>query len=185
MIALAGCGGASTKTVSVAAKPTATRVTGTTPSGATTTAVATAPPLATSAGSVDGVPVTLSILSLKRSGLVSELTFSLSTTADKADVGNWFDDTIDESVKGEPRGNVDGANSLDGIFLVDASDAKKYPVARDSNNKCLCDDNLFLQDVTNAGPLVLSATFGAPPANVKAVNVFIPHYGTFANLPLG
>ena len=126
----------------------------------------------------------MSILSLVRSGLTVELTFEVSTTASSVGVGDWFDDGIDESVKGEGPGNLDGSNTVDGVFLVDGTDAKKYPVARDSNNKCLCDDNLFLKDVTNAAPMVLSATFGAPPAYVKAVDVFIPHYGTFANVPL-
>ena len=167
------------------AKPVATRVTGTTPAGSTTTAAAVSPPLATRAGTIDGSPVTLSIVSLERSGLTTELTISLTTTVNKVDIDGWFDDTIDESVKGEGSGNVDGSNSLDGIFLVDTTDAKKYPVARDSNNKCLCDDNLLYNGVSNTGPLLLSATFGAPPANVKTVNVFIPHYGTFVNVPLG
>jgi hypothetical protein len=184
-VTLAGCGGSSTtKTVTVTAAAKAARVTGTTPSRSTTTVAATSPPLATRAGSVDGSPVTLSILSLNRSGLMVELTISLTTTVDKADVGGWFDDGIDEAVKGEGPGNLDGSNSLDGIFLVDTTDAKKYSVARDANNKCLCDDNLFLEGVTNAAPLELSAMFGAPPASVTAVNVFIPHYGTFVNVPL-
>jgi hypothetical protein len=33
--------------------------------------------------------------------------------------------------------------------------------------------------------VVLSATLGAPPPDVKAVNVSIPRVATFTNVPLG
>jgi hypothetical protein len=33
--------------------------------------------------------------------------------------------------------------------------------------------------------MTLSATYGAPPQDVHAVDVVVPHFGTFANVPLG
>jgi hypothetical protein len=179
---LAGCGGSTTtKTVTVAAKPVTARVTGTTATGGTTSATVTSPPLATRTGTIDKAAVTLSIVSLKRSGTTVELTMSLSTTSSQGvTVGTTFDDGVAENVTG---GNaLSGVYTLDGIYLIDATNSKKYPVARDSNNACLCDSNLLDPNLTSAAPLFLSATFGAPP--VAAVDVFIPTFGTFVNVPI-
>jgi hypothetical protein len=183
-IALAGCGGA-TRTVTVTAKPVTTRVTGTTASGATTTAAVPSPPVATRDGSVDEDPVTLSIVSLKRSGATVELTFELSldkSATEHAQVGGAFDDGEFEKVTSPGSTDISGGSTLDGIYLVDTTHAKKYPVARDSYNQCVCDINLSDTFVNYGAPVFLSATFGAPPVN--SVNVSIPGYGTFANVPI-
>jgi hypothetical protein len=183
-VAVAGCGGSTTtKTVTVTAKPTTARVTGTTPGGTTTTTVAPSPPLASRTGTIDKEPVTLSIVSLKRSGTTAELTLSLSTTGSQSvTVGDTFDDGVAETITG---GNaLSGVYTLDGIYLIDTTNSKKYPVARDSNNACLCDSNLLGPALTSAAPMFLSATFGAPPTTVTAVNVFIPTFGTFVNVPI-
>lgn len=180
-IAVAGCGG-STKTVTVTAKPVTTRVTGKTPTG-TTTATVTSPPLATRTGTIDKEPVTLSIVSLQRSGTTVELTMSLSTTSSQSvTVGATFDDGVAQNITG---GNaLSGIYTLDGVYLIDTTNSKKYPVARDSNNACLCDSNLLGPNLTSAAPMFLSATFGAPPTTVTAVDVFVPTFGTFANVPI-
>jgi hypothetical protein len=183
-VALAGCGG-STKTVTVAAKPTTTRVTGTTASGATTTAAVVSPPVATRDASVDQEPVTLSIVSLKRSGATVELTFELSldkTASGHAQIASAFDDGEFEKVTSPGATDISGGDTLDGIYLVDTADAKKYPVARDSYNQCVCDINLSGTFVDAGAPVFLSATFGAPSAD--SVNVSIPGYGTFVNVPI-
>lgn len=185
MIALASCGG-STKTVTVKAKPVTARVTGTTPSGTTTSATATSPPLATRAGQVRGQPVTLSIVSLNRTSATVELTIELTTTSsDDIQIADTFDDELNETITAPGATDLSGADTLDGIYLIDTVGAKKYPVARDSYNQCLCDTGLDNTYMTSAAPLFLSATFGAPPVSVNAVDVFIPHFGTFANVPLG
>ena len=181
---LAGCGGA-TKTVTVTPKPTTTRVKGTTPSGATTTAAVSSPPLATRVSTMNGDPVMLSIDSLTRVGATVELTISLTTNAtDRPCVCQTFDDGEYEKITSPGATDISGGSTLDGIYLVDNTDAKKYPVARDSYNQCVCDTNLLGTYVYQGAPLFLSATFGAPPGYVKAVNVFIPHYGTFVNVPI-
>jgi len=37
---------------------------------------------------------------------------------------------------------------------------------------------------TGGAPLLLSATFGAPPPDVDALDVVIPRFGTFEDVPL-
>lgn len=184
--ALAGCGGSTkTKTVTVTAKPVATRAAGTAASGTKTTVGATSAPLATRLGTVAHDPVRLSIDSLERSGTTSELTFSLTTTAtDNVQIGSTFDDGVDEKVTAPGATILSAANTLDGVYLIDTADGRKYPLARDSYGQCLCDTALDSAYLTSAAPMVLSATFGAPPSYVHAVNVFIPTYGTFVNVPI-
>lgn len=183
-VALAACGGTTTKTVTTSASPsktTTTHVAGTTPTGTTTTAAAA--PLASRTGNVDNIPVTFSIVSLKRAGSTVQLTFSLTTkSSDRAQVGSAFDDGLFEKITSPGASTVSGADSLDGIYLIDSTNRKKYLVGRDSQNACICDSDLGNGFVGDSAPLFLSATFGAPP--VSAVDVFVPHYGTFANVPI-
>jgi hypothetical protein len=162
------------------------RVTGTTAGGATTTAAVASPPVAARDASVDQQPVTLSIVTLKRSGATVELTFELTldkTATGHAQIAGWFDDGEFEKVTAPGSIDISGGDTLDGIYLVDTTDAKKYPVARDSHNQCVCDINLSDTFVDAGAPVFLSATFGAPSSN--SVNVSIPGYGTFVNVPIG
>jgi hypothetical protein len=158
MAVLAGCGGSTkTTTVTVTAKPVTTRATGTTPAGSTTSATVTTPPLATRAGQVNKYPVTLSIVSLARAGATVELTIELTTTSSQdVQIADTFDDEIDERVTAPGATELSSAETLDGINLIDTIDAKKYPVARDSYNQCLCDtglDNTFMTPVaSNTNP---------------------------------
>jgi hypothetical protein len=188
----AGCGGSSgdTKTVTVAPAPTFTGQ-ATTPSGtATTPAASSAPALAAREGNVNDIPVRLEIIELKRSGSTVALSLRLSTTSDRrAQVADTFDDGIFQAtgknrVSDNPTAEVRNADSVDGIALIDAKNARKHLVGRDAEGNCLCDVDLGRGFVTSDGPLLLSATFGAPPADVQAMDVFVPHYGTFKNVPL-
>jgi hypothetical protein len=174
-LALAGCGSGRTVTV--------TRLTATTPSGSATTVTSSQPPLATRDGGIDGKPAALAILTLKRSGQTVELTIAVSTTStSQVQIGEAFDDGIGETVGG--GSTVAGLFTMDGVYLVDTTNAKKYPVGRDPSGQCLCETNLNNAFVTAGAPLVLSATFGAPPPTVSRVNVSIPNFGTFVNVPL-
>jgi hypothetical protein len=74
--------------------------------------------------------------------------------------------------------------SLNGIYLVDAAHGQKYLVARDADGRCLCDVDLSDTWVESDAPLNLSATFGPPPPGVHSIDVFVPHFGTFADVPL-
>ena len=189
VLALAGCGGTATKTVTATASgttaasaTTTTTTSATTPAGTTTTGTAAAP-LATRSGSIDNEAITLSIVSLKRSGSTVQLTFSLSTKeSDRAQVADAFDDGLFEKINSPGATSISGGDSLDGIYLIDSTNRKKYLVGRDSNNACLCDSDLGNGFVGSGAPLLLSATFGAPPVN--SVDVFVPHYGTFAGVPI-
>lgn len=145
--------------------------------------------LAAREGSIDGERVLLEIVELNRSGETAALTFRLSLVnpdpgADAAtgDLGAHVSSTFTNealmSVADVPL------LSVDGVALVDAENAKKYLVARDSEGLCVCDRNLSEAYVAPEAPLLLSATFGAPPDDVEDVDVVIPRFGTFKDVPI-
>ncbi len=137
---------------------------------------------------MDGVPVRLEITDLVRSGSTTALTFELSVAESRAgetDAGPSISQTFDDGTVGE----IDGEKgqepfTVDGISLIDTTNSKRYLVARDSEGVCVCESDLSSANVEPGSPKALSATFGAPPADVDAVDIVIPNFGTFKNVPL-
>lgn len=190
-VVIAGCGGSgSTKTVTVGSSAAQS---GTTTAPASTTgagapASKTGPALASRDGLVDKQPVTLQIAELKRSGSTTALTLRLQEgpgAGTTAQVAGTFDDGLFEKQTGNGATSISGGSSLDGVFLIDAKNRKKYLVGRDPTGACACESNLSTAFVGKSAPLLLSATFGVPPPDVRAVDVFVPHFGTFKDVPLG
>jgi len=182
--ALGGCGGSTTKTVTAAAPPPTAAAT--TPSRTATPPPPSGSAAASRAGVVDGHPVTLEIVGARRSGLTTVLSLRLTTTdSGIAQVASTFDDGIFQKSRSPDASSVSGGDTLDGVYLIDSVNAKKYLVARDSQNNCVCSSNLGSSFVRSSGPLLLSATFAAPPPTVKMLDVFVPTFGTFKDVPLG
>lgn len=188
------CGGGGTKTVTVSsggaasstsAPKTTTGGPATTPTGPAPTG-ASAPALASRDGMLGDHPIKLEIAELKRSGFTTTLMLRLTNPTDNgAQVADNFDDGIFQKIRTPGASSIDGGDSLDGIYLIDTVNRKKYLVGRDSDNACTCDSDLGNAFVYNEGPLLLSAIYGAPPPAVKSVDVFVPKFGTFKDVPLG
>lgn len=188
---LAGCGttgGARTVTV----RADATTPAETTQAGTRSTAAVEQRPtptrtdtvVASRKGAIATEPVLLQIVEFRRSRTTVALSLRLSTTVDETvTIRDTFDNGLeDKSTGGEASTS---ANSLDGIYLVDGEHGRRYLVGRDAQNHCACDDGLGLQGLSKDAPVNLSAIFGAPPPSVKTVDLFIPRFGTFKDLPLG
>lgn len=110
----------------------------------------------------------------------------LTTTAeDRVQVGSELDDGIFQESTAPDADSIIGGSTLDGVYLVDGTNRKKYLVGRDARNLCTCDSDLGSAFVAVDAPVTLSATFGAPPPDVRAVDVFVPRFGTFKDVPLG
>jgi hypothetical protein len=184
---LIGCGGddeePKQESGSGAAQTSTATETATTPSG--DTREAPAEPLAERDGSVDQKPVKLEILELKRSGETVALTFRLVAIGDTsgAQVASTFDDGIFQKLDGTTDTTA-GAGSLDGISLIDATNRKRHLVGRDEDGACVCDRDLSNGFVSADAPLLLSATFAAPPDDIEAMDVVVPHFGTFKDVPV-
>ncbi len=187
LLTLAGCGGSdksnkqSSKTTQSA--PSGAQSTATSPSGKVVAMPEKA--IASRDGSMDGKAVKLEIVELKRSGGTSALTIRVSALpgTSGAQVAQTFDDGIAQKVKGTQDVTV-GLDTLDGISLVDSKNRKRYLVGRDANGACVCDGHLSSAFANEDAPVVLSATYAAPPADVSAVDAVVPKFGTFKDVPV-
>lgn len=139
-------------------------------------------------GQVDQLATRLEILELRRSGATVALSFRLTQTGSNdargvrrtGQIAQQFDDGLSQVTGGEGQDSF----TLDGVSLIDATNAKRHLVARDADGACVCDGELASKFVEPEAPVVLSATFGAPPPEVKALDVVIPTFGTFKDVPL-
>jgi hypothetical protein len=180
LLLFAGCGVAASSRAAAPAPPTATR----TVAVPKPKAVMADRVIATRKGMIDSEAVQLAITQLQRAGATTSLGIRLTTYSGyPIHVGAVFDDGETQPIRGSD--SAANGSSLDGIYLVERTRAQKYLVARDSDNRCICDAGLDHTAFDGGAPLTLSATYGAPPPDVPAVDVVIPRFGTFANVPLG
>ena len=135
-------------------------------------------------GKIDYDDVRLELTHLDRSGQTISLSFRLTAETNYSpEIGKTFDDGETQPI--DNSGSEENGSSVDGVYLLDRSHAQKYLVARDPSGRCICDAAIGDIEVGRQQPVTLSATYGAPPSEVTAVDVVIPHFGTFANVPLG
>jgi len=129
--------------------------------------------------------VRLEIVSLQRSGATAALTIRLAVPSsyggsDSAQIADTFDDGVSES----DRDPGQAYDTVDGISLIDSTNRKRHLVARDARGTCVCDENLSSTFVEQGSPMLLSATFAAPPPDVDVIDVVIPKFGTFKDVPV-
>jgi hypothetical protein len=137
-------------------------------------------PVATRSSSSDGVPVTLTMYPVVRSGTTSSVNFTLSSTGEeggKLQVADMLSD-------GDYESSDFSGHAADGLSLVDTKNSKLYLVASDGKGTCLCSRQLAGVFLSENLPVVFSATFGAPPSDVTTVDVRIPTFGTVRNVPV-
>ncbi|MGI8537469.1 MAG: hypothetical protein ACR2K2_13500 [Mycobacteriales bacterium] len=126
--------------------------------------------LATRTSGFNGGQVRADVLTLRRTGELLNLEIQLTAVSG--------DSLIDSGVfKAKP-----GVTGVTGISLVDAGNKKRYLPAKDSAGGCLCSDADFI--LRTGGSTIVSATYAAPPADVTALSVELPSFGTFADLPV-
>lgn len=197
-LGLAACGSATekTKTVTVGSEaqggakttPAPSSSASDDPSTTATPAAATDKPVAPGRmGDLDGKPVKVEITQLARRGSITNLSVRLTNTAPAPVPGDEPGDPISSSgdFPATGAGALDDAQYLfSGPYLVDGVNQKKYPVARDSKGNYLADDTGGLT-IDPGSSITLSAQLGAPPPDVKKVDVFVPKIGTFTDVPLG
>jgi hypothetical protein len=127
--------------------------------------------LATADGEDPGVRVEVQQLKRNSGGTVT-LRFSLINDSDKG-----FD--INNKLGGSNYSGFD----VSLVHLVDAVGKKKYLVILDSEEKCLCSNNIS----ASLGPgsrMNLWAKFPAPPENVEKITVVIPHFIPMDDVPI-
>ena len=156
---------------SAAAAPAATSVP---PSTATPAPAANAPRvIATAEGTIPGTRVDVTELKRSSGGTVT-LRFALVNESDRAinvsDVGELLDMNVSFSVY--PVG---------GVHLIDPVGRKKYFVARDAENKCVCSG---FEGLAKGGRANHWAKFPAPPDDVEKISIVIPVFSPLDDVPI-
>ena len=140
--------------------------------------------MATGRGAVDGRAFSFDIVELRRSGatLVLNATMTLDEDVEgRVRIGELFGDGREQLLegRGDERDDV-----FDGVAVVDPANRRQYLVARDANGRCVCSRGLDRVRAAPGVPVSLSATLGAPPGGVTAVDVVVPNVRTFTGVAL-
>lgn len=147
-------------------------------------APAEAEPIVETLGSIDGGRVRFILTELRRSGPTVILNARLELAdpaSDRLQVSSTFDDGTFQEL--EDGGN-EGGDVFDGVALIDPEGKKKYFVARDETNRCVCSNGLSAAFVRAEAPVELTATLAAPPPGVTQVDLVVPRFETLHDVPL-
>jgi hypothetical protein len=131
------------------------------------------PAVATADGETPGIKAEIQELKRNSGGTVT-LKLTLVNGSSK-DLGFGYD-------FGDPDHHIKDHSSVGGISLIDAVNKKKYLVARDSEDTCLCSRGL--NQVSAGERLNVWAKFPAPPDDVQKINVSIPHFSPADDVPI-
>ena len=136
-------------------------------------------------GSVDGGRVRFILTELQRSGATVILNARLEPADPTRDaslqVASTFDDGDFQKLE---DGNTEPGDVFDGVALIDPEGKKKYFVARDETNRCVCSNELSSAFIRPEAPVELTATLAAPPAGVTQVDLIVPRFETLRDVPL-
>jgi hypothetical protein len=185
-VAAAGCGGGDDEKKPATAQETPTA--GAPAEGTATPEPSAAPEEAAAVvetlGSIDGARVRFILTELRRSGPTVILNARLEPAdpaADRLQVADTFDDGVFQDVEG---GLTEPGDVFDGVALIDPEGRKKYLVARDETNRCVCTNGLGSAFVRAEAPVELTATLSAPPPAVTQVDLVVPRFETLRDVPL-
>jgi hypothetical protein len=178
--ALGGCGGDDkTKTVTVTKEAGEKTATATPKPGATPGAIITGE------GTGDDNRFRFVLTELKRSGptVIANARVELAegNQSNSFQVSDQFNDGLYQPLE---SGTNEGGDVFDGIALIDPQGKKKYLVARDSQGRCVCSNDLSSAFAGPGTPVNLQATLTAPPPAVKQVDVVVPSVKTFTRVPI-
>jgi hypothetical protein len=132
------------------------------------------PAIATADGEKSGVRVEVTELKRSSGGTVN-LKFTMINASDGPVSFDYsFVDKDHE---------VTDFGGIGGVHLVDPVGKKKYFVARDSENKCLCSQKV--KDIPAGSRANLWAKFPAPPDDVPKISIMVPHFAPMDDVSLG
>jgi hypothetical protein len=158
--------------VAVASAPPATAAAA--PAAAPAAAAAGPPALASADGEKPGIRIDVTELKRASGGTVNLKMVMINDSDTAHSFGYDYGDGS--------QGATD-YNAIGGVHLIDPVGKKKYFVARDSENKCVCSTGV--KEVPARGRINLWAKFPAPPEDVQKIGVVIPHFPPLDDVPLG
>jgi hypothetical protein len=82
----------------------------------------------------------------------------------------------------DPKHEIADFGGVGGIHLIDPVGKKKYFVARDTEDKCVCSQKVA--DIPKGGRANVWAKFPSPPDDVAQLSIVIPHFSPLDDVPL-
>jgi hypothetical protein len=124
----------------------------------------------------EGYSLTIDITELKRQGQSATLSFRITNTGGGDSYWGMY----------ETLGTQPNDYTVSGVVLVDPVNAQRYLVARSGgeDGPCACSqatDDILLYVGDSAE---FFATYAAPPPEVTTVNVELPTFGAFTDVPV-
>lgn len=136
-------------------------------------------PVATRTSGVESGNMKFELFQPKRRNGAVYLTVRLTAVGKRARVWYALSDSNREAGDAENH-------APDGFQLIDGKNKKIYLVAHDGAGHCFCAPRDLGADMREPGvPVLVSATFAAPPEDVKTVDIQVPTFGMFVDVPLG
>ena len=136
--------------------------------------------VATRTSSDQGKKLTATLYPVLRDGSTSHVNLALSSSVRAPEIFQ-VNTLLSDS---DPSVSDKTGSAADGFQLIDGKNAKVYLVASDGQGQCLCSRGLVRVLINQDMPVLISATFAAPPADVTQVDVRIPGFGTVKNVPV-
>ncbi|GAA3626191.1 hypothetical protein [Microlunatus ginsengisoli] len=121
--------------------------------------------------------VQLTLYQVRRAGSLSSIDLTLTSPDENTVAAQLLSDDDSSSSARSPF-------VADGIRLVDGTGKKLYLVAADSAGHCVC-TSLLGVNLDPEVPFVVSASFAVLPPTITSVDVQIPNFGTFRDVPIG
>lgn len=153
------------ETTSSAVTTSSATATSSTPTAAPPSAATTSSSIASADGEKPGTRVDVMELKRGSGGTVTLKMAFVNDSDNKIGFGYNFAD---------PDHQIRDHGSIGAVHLVDPVGKKKYFVARDSGDKCVCSTDI--PDVAPHSRLSLWAKFPAPPDDVQKISIVIPHF---------
>jgi len=160
---------------------------GATPLGDPSAPAAAEQPLAGRTLTVDAfggstVPLRVDVMELRRRGDLLDLTVHLTNTS--TDRSRNLGYLVNSRFNGPRRDDISSYDAaFSGAVLTDVAGKKRYLVAADSGNQCVCTN--FGSTLIGPGQTVeATATYAAPPASTTKLDVAVASIGTFRDLPI-
>ena len=135
-------------------------------------------PVATRPGSFDKDKVVATMYPVRRSGETASVNLYLA--AQDPD-GTFM--LLNSLGDGNTETSSKALTSVDGVRLVDPVAKKAYLPAVTADGQCVCSpDDGATGEVRSS--VWVTVTFAAPPAQLTSINVTVPTFGTFTDVPV-
>jgi len=134
---------------------------------------ASAEPVASADGEIPRTRVEVQQLKRDAGGIVL-LRLTLINDSDRTFDFNTF--------SGSSNGMGGELGTLDGLYLVDMANKKKFEVVRDTDKHCICTRGL--RDIPAKTSINLWAKFPAPADGVERLGIVVPHFMPLDDVPL-